>query len=97
MRQRYSFHVDRAGHSITVNVRSGRITETELLVDGRECAFHRVHSHGSYPLTLSGQLPGEPPQPLVVTLDRTGRAEHPLACVLAVAGAEQPVPERTAR
>ncbi|MFJ9839743.1 hypothetical protein ACIRYZ_04620 [Kitasatospora sp. NPDC101155] len=97
MRQRYSFHVDRAGHSVTVNVRSGWITETELLVDGKECAFHRVHGHGSYPLTLSGQLPEEPPQPLAVTLDRTGRAEHPLACVLAVAGREQPMPEHTAR
>lgn len=97
MRQRYSFHVDQGGHSVTVNVRSGWITETELLVDGKECAFHRVHGHGSYPLTLSSQLADEPPRPLAVTLDRTGKAEHPLSCVLALAGAELPMPERTAR
>ncbi|MFJ8476162.1 hypothetical protein [Kitasatospora sp. NPDC094011] len=97
MRQRYSFHLDQGGHSVTVNVRSGLITETELLVDGKECAFHRVHGHGGYPLTLSGQLAEEPPQPLSVRLDRTGRAEHPLACVLELAGAEHPMPERTAR
>ncbi|MBV2156496.1 hypothetical protein [Kitasatospora sp. SUK 42] len=97
MRQRYSFHLDQGGHSVTVNVRSGLITETEVLVDGKECAFHRVHGHGDYPLTLSAQLAGEPPRPLSVQLDRTGVAEHPLACVLEIGGAEHPMPEHTAR
>ncbi|MFF7992147.1 hypothetical protein ACFZDG_20410 [Kitasatospora xanthocidica] len=97
MRQRYSFHVDQGGHSVTVNVRSGWITETELLVDGKECGFHRVHGHGSYPLTLAAQLAEEPPRPLTVTLDRTGTTEHPLSCVLDLAGAEHPMPEKTAR
>ncbi|MDH6711008.1 hypothetical protein P3T27_007760 [Kitasatospora sp. MAA19] len=97
MRQRYSFHADQAGHSVTVNVRTGWITETELLVDGKECAFHRVHGHGVYPLTLSAQLAGEPPLPLSVRLDRTGAAEQPYACVLAVAGSEHPMPEHAAR
>ncbi|MGA5817587.1 hypothetical protein ACPC54_06970 [Kitasatospora sp. NPDC094028] len=97
MRRRYSFHLDEGGHSVTVNVRSGWITETELLVDGKECAFHRVHGHGVYPLTLAAQLAEEPPVPLAVRLDRTGAAEHPLACVLALAGGDHPMPERTAR
>ncbi|WP_316524469.1 hypothetical protein [Kitasatospora brasiliensis] len=97
MRQRYSFHLDRDGHSVTVNVRSGWITETELLVDGKECAFHRVHGHGAYPLTLAAQVAEEPPTPLAVRLERTGRAEQPLSCVLELAGAEHPMPERTAR
>ncbi|MBV6697382.1 hypothetical protein KV557_09625 [Kitasatospora aureofaciens] len=97
MRQRYSFHLDRAGHSVTVNVRSGWITETELLVDGKECAFHRVHGHGVYPLTLAAQLAVEPPLPLAVRLERTGAAEHPLACVLEVDGAELAMPEHAAR
>ncbi|MFJ6619210.1 hypothetical protein ACIQOW_16720 [Kitasatospora sp. NPDC091335] len=97
MRQRYSFHLDQDGHSVTVNVRSGWITETELLVDGKECAFHRVHGHGVYPLTLAAQVAEEPPEPLAVRLDRTGRTEHPLSCVLEMAGAERPMPERTAR
>ncbi|MEV7023809.1 hypothetical protein [Kitasatospora sp. NPDC093558] len=97
MRQRYSFHLDQAGHSVTVNVRSGWITETELLVDGKECAFHRVHGHGAYPLTLAGQLAEEPPVPLAVRLDRTGVAEHPLACVLELDGAARAMPERVGR
>ncbi|MER8103721.1 hypothetical protein [Kitasatospora sp. NPDC094016] len=97
MRQRYSFHLDQAGHSVTVNVRSGWITETELLVDGKECAFHRVHGHGVYPLTLAAQLAEEPPLPLSVRLDRAGAAEQPYSCVLEVAGAEHPMPERAAR
>ncbi|MEU3572517.1 hypothetical protein AB0E96_29445 [Kitasatospora sp. NPDC036755] len=97
MRQRYSFHLDQGGHSVTVNVRSGWITETELLVDGKECAFHRVHGHGVYPLTLAAQVAEEPPKPLAVRLDRTGVAEHPLSCVLELTGAEHPMPERTAR
>ncbi|WP_031070088.1 hypothetical protein [Streptomyces sp. NRRL WC-3742] len=98
MRRRYSFHLDENGHSVTVNVRSGTvITETELLVDGKECAFHRVHGHGVYPLLLSGQLAEEPPTPLAIRLERTGASEHPLACTLELAGAHHPMPERTAR
>ncbi|MFE4974179.1 hypothetical protein ACFRAR_18970 [Kitasatospora sp. NPDC056651] len=97
MRQRYSFHLDQGGHSVTVNVRSGWITETELLVDGKECAFHRVHGHGVYPLTLAAQIAEEPPKPVAVRLDRTGLAEHPLSCALELAGAEHPMPERTVR
>ncbi|MFE4355534.1 hypothetical protein [Kitasatospora sp. NPDC056800] len=100
MRQRYSFHLDQGGHSVTVNVRSGWITETELLVDGKECDFHRVHGHGDYPLTLTAQVaeePPTPPRPLAVRLDRTGLAEHPLSCVLELSGAQHPMPERTAR
>ncbi|GAA2811534.1 hypothetical protein RMN57_28625 [Kitasatospora sp. CM 4170] len=95
MRQRHSFHLDRGNHSVTVNVRSGWITETELLVDGKELAFHRVHGHGVYPLTLSAQLTGEPPAPVSVRLDRTGVPEHPLACVLELGDATHPMPERT--
>ncbi|MGW2251649.1 hypothetical protein ACWCXH_15815 [Kitasatospora sp. NPDC001660] len=97
MRQRYSFHVDQGSHSVTVNVRSGWITETELLVDGKEYAFHRVHGHGTYPLTLAVQLADEPPLPLAVRLERTGVAEHPLACVLELDGAARAMPERVER
>ncbi|MFC5662330.1 hypothetical protein ACFP3U_04970 [Kitasatospora misakiensis] len=98
MRQRHSFHLDRAGHSVTVNVRSGWITETEVLVDGKEVAFHRVHGHGVYPLTLAAQLaeePGEPPVPLAVRLERTGVPEQPLSCTLELGGDERPMAERT--
>ncbi|MFI9327115.1 hypothetical protein ACIGZJ_06135 [Kitasatospora sp. NPDC052868] len=97
MRQRHSFHLDQAGHSVTVNVRSGWITETELLVDGKECAFHRVRGHGGYPLTLSAEVSQEPPLPLSVRLERTGAPERPLACVLDLGGAVRPMPEHTGR
>ncbi|WP_406206039.1 hypothetical protein OH807_32020 [Kitasatospora sp. NBC_01560] len=101
MRQRHSFHLDQGDHSVTVNVRSGWITETEVLVDGRECAFHRVRGHGAYPLTLAAELAtdlaAEPPVPLSVRLERTGAPEHPLACTLELAGAVRPMPERVTR
>ncbi|MCG6495784.1 hypothetical protein [Kitasatospora sp. A2-31] len=95
MRQRHSFHLDRGTHSVTVNVRSGWITETELLVDGKELAFHRVHGRGVYPLPLSAQPTGESPVPLSVRLERTGVPEHPLACVLVLDDTTHPMPERT--
>ncbi|MFE7564819.1 hypothetical protein [Kitasatospora sp. NPDC057500] len=97
MRQRHSFHLDRGGHSVTVNVRSGWITETELLVDGKELAFHRVHGHGVYPLTLAAQLAEEPPLPVAVRLERTGEPERPLRCSLELGGAVHPMTERTER
>ncbi|MFE2109627.1 hypothetical protein ACFXAF_27715 [Kitasatospora sp. NPDC059463] len=80
-----------------MNVRSGRITETELLVDGKEVAFHRVHGHGVYPLTLAAQLPEEPPQQVAVRLERTGVPERPLSCALELGGAVHPMPEQTER
>ncbi|WP_380286461.1 hypothetical protein [Kitasatospora purpeofusca] len=70
MRQRHSFHLERGGHSFTVHVRSGWITETEVLVDGKEVAFHRVHGHGVYPLTLAARPAGE--RQLAVRLPRAG-------------------------
>ncbi|MDY0812432.1 hypothetical protein [Kitasatospora purpeofusca] len=97
MRQRHSFHLDRGGHSVTVNVRSGWITETEVLVDGREVAFHRVHGHGVYPLTLAAQLAEEPPWPLAVRLERTGAPERPLSCTLEFGADVAPMAERTGR
>src|SRR5262249_37674871 len=97
IRQRYSVPLARARHSASGTLRARRITETEGLVDGKECAFHRVHGHGAYPLTLATQVAEEPPKPLAVRLERTGRAEHPLSCVLELSGAEHPMPERTAR
>ncbi|MGW6915480.1 hypothetical protein ACWGB8_16915 [Kitasatospora sp. NPDC054939] len=95
MRQRHSFHLDQAGHSVTVNVRSGWITETELLVDGKECAFHRVHGHGVYPLTLAAELAEEPPKPISVRLERETDRDGALACALELAGAVRPMPETT--
>ncbi|MER5354511.1 hypothetical protein ABT093_29790 [Kitasatospora sp. NPDC002551] len=100
MRQRHSFHLDRGGRSVTVNVRSGWITETEVLVDGKEVAFHRVHGHGVYPLALAAELPGPPEgpgRPVAVRLERTGVAERPLDCTLELGGAVHPMEERTER
>ncbi|WP_354641471.1 hypothetical protein [Kitasatospora camelliae] len=93
MRRRHSFHLDRDGHAVTVNVRAGYITETELLVDGRELAFHREHGQGTRPLVLTAEA------------DRVGgralsvRVEHPagggpLVCTLEIDGRSWPMPDR---
>lgn len=99
MRRRHSFHLDQGGHSVTVNVRAGHITETEVLVDGKECAFHRVRGHGAYPLSLTSEFaePADGPAlPITVRLERTGRSEQPLNCVLELAGTVRTMPETTA-
>ncbi|WP_051969715.1 hypothetical protein [Kitasatospora azatica] len=96
MRRRHSFHHVHAGHSVTVNIRSGWITETELLVDGKEVAFHRAHGPGALPRELAGELPGEPGRPFVVRIEHDTSGALGLACVLKVGGTEQPMSERTA-
>ncbi|MEU9132182.1 hypothetical protein AB0D08_29425 [Kitasatospora sp. NPDC048540] len=90
MRRRHSFHLDRAGHSVTVNIRSGWITETELLVDGREIAFHRAHGPGGLPRTLCGVLPGRPGA-FLVRIDRPAPGAPELRCELELDGAVLPM------
>ncbi|MFJ1708039.1 hypothetical protein [Kitasatospora sp. NPDC088346] len=96
MRHRHSFHADRAGHAVTVNIRSGWITETELLVDGREIAFHREHGPGTLPRILSGTLPGRPDEPFRVRIDRPAAGSSALRCELGPDGDTQRMAETTA-
>ncbi|MFI6448226.1 hypothetical protein [Kitasatospora sp. NPDC050543] len=95
MRRPYSFHRDHCGHSITVNIRAGRITETELLVDGKEVGFQREHGLGTLPRVLAGELPNDPAGAFQVRIDRPARGSTGLACVLVIGDDELPMADRT--
>jgi hypothetical protein len=60
----HHFHVDRAGHSITVDVRCGHTREIWLLVDGKETGLRRERS--SDVVTLDGELADDPPRPFTI-------------------------------
>lgn len=94
MSRDYHFHIEHAGHSISVDVRAGHHREVELLVDGREVG-HRQDRNADR-LTLAAELPEEPPRPFTVRVD--GQRHHhsrPPACTLLLAGDELPIPDRT--
>ncbi|MFJ1586618.1 hypothetical protein ACIOC1_25250 [Streptomyces sp. NPDC088197] len=94
MNQLHHFHIEHAGHSISVDVSGGHHREVELLVDGREVG-HREDGNADR-LTLSGELPEDPPRPFAVRVE--GRPHHrsqPPTCTLVLAGDEFPVPDRT--
>ncbi|MDH6125413.1 hypothetical protein [Kitasatospora sp. GP82] len=97
MRRRHSFHRDQAGHSITVNVRSGRLTETELLVDGKEVGFLRERGPGHLPRRLTGELPDSPGHPFSVRLDRPTAGLHLPTCFLELDGRDWPMADQVAR
>ncbi|MEV4616881.1 hypothetical protein AB0K43_30450 [Kitasatospora sp. NPDC049258] len=91
------FHLDRAGHSITLNLRAGWRTEYELLVDGKEVDFHRLgHRHGTDDDLLTGELPGDPARPFAVRIEHPAEGREELTCVLELDGAELPLAEGTA-
>jgi hypothetical protein len=94
MYDQHRFHLEHAGHSFTVDVRSGRRREVELLVDGREVGYQQGKK--SDQVTLAGELPEDPPQPFAIRVgeQRTHRSGPP-ACTLLLAGDELPVPDRT--
>lgn len=60
----HHFHLDARGHSVTVNIDSGHRGAVELLIDGKETG--RAEIHGNRPLTLTGELPTDPPLPVSV-------------------------------
>lgn len=86
------FHLDLAGHSVTVQTRLAT-HETELLVDGKVVGYECTQAGHRGITTLTAELPGDPPQPFDVTL-RTGDATgHTATCVLEIAGCTHPMPE----
>ncbi|KJK56706.1 hypothetical protein [Saccharothrix sp. ST-888] len=97
MRRRHSFHRDLYGHSITVNVRSGLLTETELLVNGKEVGFLRERGTGHLPRRLTGELPDFPARPFTVRLDRPAPGLRLPTCTLELEGRNLPMPDQVAR
>ncbi|MGW3465181.1 hypothetical protein ACWDE9_38930 [Streptomyces olivaceoviridis] len=92
MSRSHRFHLDVAGHSVTVQTRMAA-HETELLVDGKVVGYQCAQAGHRRPIALAAELPGDPPQPFGVTLhadDATGRTA---VCVLEIAGCRQPMPE----
>ncbi|WP_431683459.1 hypothetical protein [Kitasatospora sp. KL5] len=94
MGREYHFHLEHAGCSVTAGVRFGGDREVEVLVDGKEVAFERVHGHHAEELTLAVVLPLEPPRRVEVRVDLPGRVSGIPSCTLLDGGAELPMPER---
>jgi hypothetical protein len=91
----HHFHLDHLGHSITVETRSGHARAIELLVDGKEVGFRRERASDA--VTLTGELPEDPPQPFIVRIERLRHRGHDPACTLLLPdGREFPMPEPTA-
>ena len=90
MGRSHHFHLDVGGHSVTVNIGHGRHGAAELLVDGKETG--RAEIHGSRPLTLTGELPTDPPRPVSVCIT-PGPGGAP-RCTAVLDGAETVMPSR---
>lgn len=58
------FHLDARGHSVTVNIHRGHPRLVELLIDGKETGH--VPLQGNRPRLVTGELPTEPPLPVIV-------------------------------
>jgi len=86
------FHLDQGSHSITVDVRSGHSREVELLVDGKEVGTRRERASDT--VTLTGELPEDPPMPFAVRVDHLRHRTRTPACTLLLDGREISVPER---
>ena len=92
MSRQHHFHLDRAGHSITIDLRRGRTSEVWLLVDGRETGLRRERS--SDVVTLDGELADDPPQRFTVRVEHVRERSGLPICTLMLGDSELPVPER---
>ncbi|MGW0509164.1 hypothetical protein ACWD1W_07855 [Streptomyces olivaceoviridis] len=88
----HRFHLDVAGHSVTVQTRMAA-HETELLVDGKVVGYQGARAGHRRPVALTAELPGDPPQPFGVTVHAGDATGHTAVCVLEIAGRRQPMPE----
>jgi hypothetical protein len=94
MGRHHQFHIDHAGHSITVTVRSGWSHEVGLLVDGKEVDHREPHGAGT--TLLRAELPEDPPTPFSVAVHEPRFGSGVPRCSLRMAGAQEPMPERVA-
>ncbi|WP_354637784.1 hypothetical protein [Kitasatospora camelliae] len=92
MAQEDRFHLDHLGCSVTMTVRLGGHRELELLVDGHEVGFERVHGHHAETHRLAAVLPSTPPVPIEVEVALPGRTKGEPVCVLVVGEERLPMP-----
>ncbi|MDJ0467160.1 hypothetical protein, partial [Streptomyces sp. H27-C3] len=93
MARAHRFHLDVADHSVTVLTRHDT-RETELLVDGKVVGYQRVQARHRRPkITLTGELPGDPPQPFDITLHTSEPLGDAPTCILELAGRMHPMPQ----
>ncbi|MBV7697805.1 hypothetical protein [Streptomyces sp. TRM70350] len=88
MARSHRFHLDRNGHSVTVQTGAPSGT-VELLVDGKVVASQRGHKDVT---VLAAELPGDPPQPFTVHVDRSAGADNVPVCVWEADGSRDPLP-----
>ncbi|MFE5484237.1 hypothetical protein [Streptomyces sp. NPDC056527] len=86
MRRRHHFHIDYAGHSVSVTIQTGHTAVVEVLVDGKETG-HATTGQG-HPVVVRIELPTEPPTPATV---RAAPGPGIPRCVLEVPGVEPQV------
>ncbi|MEU4269959.1 hypothetical protein [Streptomyces sp. NPDC026092] len=86
MRRRHHFHIDHAGHSVSVTVQTGHKAVVEVLVDGKETGY--ATTSGDRPVTVHIELPTDPPTPASV---RATAGPGIPRCVLEVPGADAQV------
>lgn len=89
MARSHRFHLDRGGHSVTVQtgMAPGGV---ELLVDGKVVASRRGHRRDA--MVLAAELPGAPSQPFTVHVDRSKQAGDVPVCVMEINGNRVPIP-----
>lgn len=90
----HHLHLDVRGHSVTVNIYRGNICggrpgAIELLVDGKET--RHVRPHGKGPHLVTGELPTDPPVPVVVHVTPGPDAPR---CTVEIDGTETPMSPR---
>ncbi|WP_223166267.1 ABC transporter permease subunit [Nonomuraea sp. SYSU D8015] len=70
MAHRHHFHLELDGYSVTVDA-DRHPGETELLVNGKVVGYERLHGRQHRSKTmLAAELPGDPPQPFSISLNR---------------------------
>jgi hypothetical protein len=89
MARGHRFHLDRAGHSVTVQT-GAPSGDVELLVDGKVVDFRRGRRAGV--TVLAGELPDDPPQPFAVQVHWPKEAGNVPVCVMETDGDRVPVP-----
>ncbi|MGW7056305.1 hypothetical protein [Streptomyces sp. NPDC054887] len=87
MARDHRFHLDRDGHSVTVQA-GGPAEGTELLVDGKVVAYEQGRVKGV--TILSAELPEEPPRPFRIFLEDMGGE---LFCAMEVNGSRILMPQ----